>query len=76
MAAALSIVALAFAALVTSLPAHAQIGMGSPSWSQLTPAEKQVLAPLASDWERLDPQRKQKWRGIAQRSRRNSTSSW
>ena len=47
--------------------ALAQITMGSPSWSQLTPQEKQVLAPLAPDWENLDAQRKQKWRGIAQR---------
>lgn len=46
--------------------ARAQIGGGGPSWSQLSPAERQVLAPLASDWDRLDSQRKQKWRGIAQ----------
>ena len=26
-----------------------------------------MLAPLASDWDNLDAQRKQKWRGIAQR---------
>ena len=26
-----------------------------------------MLAPLAQDWDRLDAQRKQKWRGIAQR---------
>ena len=29
--------------------------------------DRQVLAPLASDWNRLDAQRKQKWRGLAQR---------
>jgi len=27
----------------------------------------QVLAPLQPDWDNLDAQRKQKWRGIAQR---------
>jgi hypothetical protein len=31
-----------------------------------------VLAPLAPDWNQLDPQRKQKWRGIAQRYPRMS----
>jgi hypothetical protein len=54
--------------LALTLPvASAQITMGSPSWSQLTPQERQVLAPLASEWENLDAQRKQKWRGIAER---------
>ncbi len=47
--------------------ASAQITLGSPSWSQLSPAEKQVLAPLAPEWDQWDAQRKQKWRGIAQR---------
>lgn len=38
-----------------------------PSWSQLTPGERQILAPLQPDWETYDAQRKQKWRGIAER---------
>ena len=62
----LSLVLVLAPALIPSA-AHAQIALGSPSWSQLTPQEKQVLAPLASDWNNLDAQRKQKWRGIAQR---------
>ena len=54
---------------------HAQITLGSPSWSQLSPQEKQMLAPLASDWDKLDAQRKQKWRGIAQRYPKMSPTS-
>jgi hypothetical protein len=40
---------------------------GGPSWSQLSPDEQRVLQPLRPDWERLDPQRKDKWRGLANR---------
>ena len=64
--AGLSILALSLA-IALSPSAHSQITMGSPSWSQLSPQERQVLAPLQSDWDRLEPQRKLKWRGIAQR---------
>jgi hypothetical protein len=41
--------------------------IGAPSWSALTPAEKQVLAPLAGEWDRMDAQRRLKWLGIARR---------
>ena len=43
------------------------IGTQAPKWAELTPAEKQFLAPLASDWDKWDAQRRAKWRGIAQR---------
>jgi acyl-CoA reductase-like NAD-dependent aldehyde dehydrogenase len=33
----------------------------------LSPADKQILAPLAPDWDQWDAQRKQKWLGIAKR---------
>jgi hypothetical protein len=38
-----------------------------PSWAELAPAQQQVLAPLASDWDNFDAQRKRKWIGIAKR---------
>lgn len=38
-----------------------------PTWAELTPAQRQILAPLASDWNTLDAQRKRKWLGIAKR---------
>ena len=58
--------ALALAALLPTA-ATAQIALSSPSWKDLSPQERQILAPLASDWDKLDAQRRQKWRGIAQR---------
>ncbi len=39
----------------------------APTWNELTAEEQQVLAPLERDWERLDPQRRRKWVGIAKR---------
>ena len=38
-----------------------------PAWSELTPEQKHVLAPLAADWDSLEPYRKKKWLGIATR---------
>ena len=38
-----------------------------PAWSELTPAQQQVLAPLAGEWDKLDSIRRRKWLGIAQR---------
>jgi hypothetical protein len=32
----------------------------------LSPADRQVLAPLAPEWDSFDAERKQKWLGIAQ----------
>ena len=38
-----------------------------PAWSELTPAQQQVLAPLQADWEQLDTTRRKKWMAIADR---------
>ena len=44
------------------------VAIPPPAWADLPPAEKQVLAPLAPpEWDKLDAQRRLKWRGIAQR---------
>jgi hypothetical protein len=32
-----------------------------PDWSQLTPEQQQVLAPLASDWNNFNDRRRKKW---------------
>ena len=37
------------------------------NWADLSPYDKQVLAPLAPEWDKFDTQRKQKWLGIVQR---------
>ncbi|MET0918524.1 MAG: DUF3106 domain-containing protein [Burkholderiales bacterium] len=46
---------------------HAQIALKSPMWLELSVQEREILAPLASDWDKFDAARKSKWRGIAQR---------
>ena len=38
-----------------------------PAWSELTPAQQQVLAPLQAEWEQLDTTRRKKWVAIADR---------
>jgi len=63
------IAALAAAILLAFAPAaaNAQIALKSPKWSELSPQERQVLAPLGSDWENMDLMRRNKWREIAKR---------
>jgi hypothetical protein len=38
-----------------------------PAWSELTPAQQKILAPLQTDWESLDTTRRRKWVAIANR---------
>ncbi len=58
--------ALAFALMVWGIgTAHADDQ--SPSWNSLTPAQKQVLAPLQRDWASIDLARRQKWLEVAAR---------
>jgi uncharacterized protein DUF3106 len=38
-----------------------------PAWSELTPAQQQVLSPLSKEWEQLDTTRRRKWVDIANR---------
>lgn len=38
-----------------------------PMWNDLTPAQREALAPLASMWETLGPERKRKWLDVAAR---------
>jgi hypothetical protein len=38
-----------------------------PGWSQLNSQQKQTLAPLSGDWDKMDNIRKKKWLGIADR---------
>jgi Spy/CpxP family protein refolding chaperone len=44
-------------------PAAAQ--SARPTWNELTPAQREALAPLASDWASLDSDRKRKWLEVA-----------
>jgi hypothetical protein len=38
-----------------------------PAWAELTAEQQQILAPLKTDWDSLDPERRQKWIAIAKR---------
>jgi hypothetical protein len=38
-----------------------------PAWSELTPAQREALAPLASEWNGFDADRKQKWLEVAKK---------
>lgn len=49
------------AASAKKTPAHGV----RPRWSELTPAQRDALAPLAGQWETLGPEHKQKWLEVA-----------
>jgi len=38
-----------------------------PAWSELKPAQREILAPLQPDWDQMDTVRRKKWVGIADR---------
>jgi len=38
-----------------------------PAWSELTPAEQKILAPLQAYWEDMDAPRRKKWVEVAAR---------
>ena len=42
---------LVVAAAVHAAAALGQIALKSPAWSELTPQERIILAPLAPDWD-------------------------
>jgi hypothetical protein len=46
--------------------ATAQTAKGG-AWSQLSPAQKELLAPLEPDWPNIDAQRQKKWLAMAAR---------
>jgi hypothetical protein len=49
-------------------PTTAVIGTPpQPSWSQLKPQQKDILAPLSGDWDKMDSIHRKKWLGIADR---------
>ena len=49
-------------------PAQAVVPeLRQPAWAELTQEQKQILAPLARDWDKMEAFRKKKWLGIAKR---------
>lgn len=63
------IVGLALTIAISLFPAtgHSQTIRKGPNWSELSTQERQILAPLASDWDKWDLLRKNKWLVIAKR---------
>ena len=60
---------LAVALCLASPLGHAVIvpPLSQPSWSELSAEQKRVLAPLSSEWDKMDGFRRKKWLGIAKR---------
>lgn len=59
------------AAAVAPTPVAPVIGparlLPAPNWSALSPAQRQILAPLEADWSELDASRKSQWLEVATR---------
>jgi len=51
----------------SAAPTNAPQPLAKPLWAELTPAQQQGLAPLASEWDKLDAFRKTKWLAIGNR---------
>lgn len=41
--------------------------VAKPTWNELSPAQKEALAPLAKDWDSFEPERKLKWIEVAKK---------
>lgn len=41
--------------------------LAQPGWSQLSSKQRHALAPLAGEWDAMEPYRRKKWLGIASR---------
>ena len=52
---------------IPALAGFATVSESGPRWSNLTVAQREVLAPLKDDWSGIDAGRKQKWLELASR---------
>ena len=66
-AAVLGAVSLILSLLLSPAQAAPATPLQQPNWSELTPAQQQILTPLTKDWDGLESFRRKKWLGIAQR---------
>jgi hypothetical protein len=60
-------VAHAAPASAPAIAASAKPEAGGPLWTDLGPAQRKVLAPLATDWNALDTRSKERWIDVAGR---------
>ena len=59
------VLCLCFTVPVNAFAAAAQTKPAKPDWSELTVAQRNVLAPLVEDWKELDSVRRAKWVKVA-----------
>jgi hypothetical protein len=60
-------VLLAVLAAFTLHPAVAEAAKPDPRWDELTPPQREILQPLAGEWDRLDAASRKRWLGVATR---------
>lgn len=54
--------------LLLSPYSHAAVPqITQPTWVELSPQQKQILAPLAGEWDKLESWRRKKWVDVAKR---------
>jgi hypothetical protein len=58
---------IAFSAAAAQTKSETKKKAPRPTWSELTPAQQRILAPLEPEWEQLDTTRRNKWVSIADR---------
>ena len=63
----IAILGLTAALLVTPATAFEFPTLRQPTWQELSPQQKQILAPLGTEWDQMDDARRKKWVGIAAR---------
>lgn len=56
-----------FLALPNPAVAVIVLPISQPTWSELTPPQREILMPLSGEWDQMESFRRKKWLGIAQR---------
>jgi len=57
-------------ALATALALHPALAAGpksDPRWNELSAPQREILAPLSGEWDRLDSASRKRWLGVAKR---------
>jgi hypothetical protein len=65
LAAAISVAPSSAQQLPAARKPPATVAVSRPTWNELTPAQREALAPLQPEWDKLDRDRKRKWLEVA-----------
>jgi len=60
-------IAFVLVATLAAAALHAEDQTPYPTWVALDAPQREVLAPLADEWDRLDPESRMRWLGVAMR---------